>query len=192
VGSGRRRRNCRGSAGSNNRVRHFCATPARHLIAAKPWPSRHLNAARRHPGHPPRPPGPGLRAAGSSPRRAGRNVDTATHWPFTGYSVVLDYSCALAQGDWCLGPALTWGHVRCLRNLKSSTPARCYATCPSKPSPPASTMSARAIIGGWTRRSPTKPAAAVFRLLLLGLARRLKPTDYSVGRLALASALAER
>ena len=22
-------------------------------------------------------------AAGSSPRRAGRNVDTATHWPFT-------------------------------------------------------------------------------------------------------------
>jgi hypothetical protein len=31
---------------SNNRVRHFCATPARHLIAAKPWPSRHLNAAR--------------------------------------------------------------------------------------------------------------------------------------------------
>ena len=31
---------------------------------------------------------------------------------------VLDYSCALAQGDWCLGPALTCGQVRCLRNLK--------------------------------------------------------------------------
>jgi hypothetical protein len=30
----------------------------------------------------------------------------------------LDYSCALAQGDWCLGPALTCGQVRCLRNLK--------------------------------------------------------------------------
>jgi hypothetical protein len=33
---------------SNNRVRHFCATPIRHLNAAKSWPSRHLNAARRH------------------------------------------------------------------------------------------------------------------------------------------------
>src|SRR5438034_2723931 len=31
---------------------------------------------------------------------------------------VLDYSCALAQGDWCPGPALTCGQVRCLRNLK--------------------------------------------------------------------------
>src|SRR6266487_3785264 len=31
---------------------------------------------------------------------------------------VLDYSCALAQGDRCLGPALTCGQVRCLRNLK--------------------------------------------------------------------------
>jgi hypothetical protein len=31
---------------------------------------------------------------------------------------VLDYSCALAQGDWCPGPALTCGQVRCLRNWK--------------------------------------------------------------------------
>jgi len=36
----------------------------------------------RDPGHP-QPPEPGSRAAGSSPRRAGRNVATATHWPFT-------------------------------------------------------------------------------------------------------------
>jgi hypothetical protein len=33
-------------------------------------------------------------------------------------ATVFDYSCALAQGDWCLGPALTCGQVRCLRNLK--------------------------------------------------------------------------
>jgi hypothetical protein len=27
-------------------------------------------------------------------------------------------SCALAQGDWCPGPALTCGQVRCHRNLQ--------------------------------------------------------------------------
>jgi hypothetical protein len=31
---------------------------------------------------------------------------------------VFDYSSALAQGDWCPGPALTCGQIRCLRNLK--------------------------------------------------------------------------
>jgi len=33
-------------------------------------------------------------------------------------ATVFDYSCALAQGDWCPGPALTCGQVRCLRDLK--------------------------------------------------------------------------
>ena len=32
-------------------------------------------------------------------------------------ATVFDYSCALAQGDWCPGPALTCGQVRCHRNL---------------------------------------------------------------------------
>src|SRR5205085_8389305 len=33
-------------------------------------------------------------------------------------ATVFDYSCALAQGDWCSRPALTCGQVCCLRNLR--------------------------------------------------------------------------
>ena len=44
------------------------------------------------------------RAAGSSPRRAGRNVATATHWPFTEMvvnSLITDpYGCANVRGPW--------------------------------------------------------------------------------------------
>jgi hypothetical protein len=33
-------------------------------------------------------------------------------------ATVFDYSCALAQGDWCPRPALTCGEVCCFRDLK--------------------------------------------------------------------------
>ena len=42
----------------------------------------------------------------------------AAHSHKPSLATVFDYSCALAQRDWCPRPALTCGQVRCLRNLK--------------------------------------------------------------------------
>ena len=50
-----------------------------------------------------------FRRGGSLAKRHSHNPSPAT---------VFDYSCALAQRDWCPRPALTCGQVRCLRNLK--------------------------------------------------------------------------
>ncbi len=50
-----------------------------------------------------------FRRGGSLAKRHSHNPSPAT---------VFDYSCALAQGDWCPGPALTCGQIRCHRNLK--------------------------------------------------------------------------
>jgi hypothetical protein len=49
-------------------------------------------------------------------RRRGSLAKRHSHKP--SLATVFDYSCALAQGDWCPGPALTCGQVRCFRNLK--------------------------------------------------------------------------
>jgi signal transduction histidine kinase len=49
-------------------------------------------------------------------RRGGSLAKRHSHKP--SLATVFDYSCALAQGDWCPGPALTCGQVRCLRDLK--------------------------------------------------------------------------
>ena len=48
--------------------------------------------------------------------RGGSLAKRHSHKP--SLATVFDYSCALAQGDWCPGPALTCGQVRCLRDLK--------------------------------------------------------------------------
>ncbi len=50
-----------------------------------------------------------FRRGGSLAKRHSHNPSPAT---------VFDYSCALAQGDWCPRPALTCGQIRCHRNLK--------------------------------------------------------------------------
>jgi hypothetical protein len=50
-----------------------------------------------------------FRRGGSLAKRHSHNPSPAT---------VFDYSCALAQGDWRPGPALTCGQIRCHRNLK--------------------------------------------------------------------------
>ncbi len=49
-------------------------------------------------------------------RRGGSLAKRHSHNPSP--PTVFDYSCALAQGDWCPGPALTCGQIRCHRNLK--------------------------------------------------------------------------
>src|SRR5207237_2439253 len=49
---------------------------------------------------------------------AGRDVTRRAGSHKASSATVFDYSCALAQGDWCSRPALTCGQVCCLRNLR--------------------------------------------------------------------------